>query len=77
MVRQWLRRQIEDEQPEASFERRWRGLVKQRVNLVFVLLAGWACVIEARLVYLQVYAHVYYQERAQHQQQNTIAVEAL
>jgi len=50
--------------------------VKRRIAVTFVILALWAAGVEARLVYLQVYAHKFYQDRAAHQQQNEVELAA-
>lgn len=66
----------EPERPGQSFEARWHGLVKRRIAVTFAVFAVWAAGVEARLVYLQVYAHQSYEDRAVHQQQNTVRLAA-
>jgi cell division protein FtsI (penicillin-binding protein 3) len=50
----------------------WRDTVRRRVTVCAVAMALWGTVIEARLVYLQVYQHDELQARADRQQMRTI-----
>jgi cell division protein FtsI (penicillin-binding protein 3) len=47
---------------------------RARVFLVLALLAFWAMVICARLVYVQVFRHHYYVEQAARQQEHSFEV---
>jgi cell division protein FtsI (penicillin-binding protein 3) len=50
----------------------WRGTLKQRLTIAFCVLLAWSAVIEARLVYLQVYRYADLTARADRQQSRTI-----
>ena len=51
----------------------WRSTVRPRVMVCAAAMALWTAGIEARLVYLQVYAHDELRDRAERQQLRTIA----
>ena len=50
----------------------WRATLKQRLTVAFCVLLAWSAVIEARLVYLQVFRHADLTARADRQQSRTI-----
>ncbi len=56
--------------------RDWRRTVKRRVVFALVLLGAWGAAIEARLVYLQVYAHADLVARAERQHMRTRTIPA-
>ncbi|MPZ16855.1 MAG: PASTA domain-containing protein [Luteitalea sp.] len=56
--------------------RAWRDLVRSRVAVLAFLLAFWAAAIEARLVYLQVFAHEELVALAERQQNQTVEAPA-
>jgi cell division protein FtsI/penicillin-binding protein 2 len=64
------------DRPESGFETAWRSQVKARLLVICAILAAWAAVLEARLVYLQVVEHADYAESARGQQQTEIPVTA-
>ncbi len=49
----------------------WRTTLRQRLLVIAIVFAAWSVVVEARLVWLQVYQHEYYVQRADRQQQRT------
>ena len=54
----------------------WRRTIRRRLAIVLVLFGVWSAVIEARLVYLQVYQHDVYVTRAERQHKRTLEVAA-
>jgi cell division protein FtsI (penicillin-binding protein 3) len=52
----------------------WRATMRARLVVCAVLFAAWTVAIEARLVYLQVYAHSALQARADRQQLKTLTL---
>ena len=54
----------------------WRQTMNSRLLVCAGLLAFWTVAIEARLLYLQVYAHADFTERANRQQMTTVTLSA-
>ena len=54
----------------------WRRTIRRRLAVVLMLFGTWCAVIEARLVYLQVYQHDAYVARAERQHKRTVEVAA-
>jgi cell division protein FtsI (penicillin-binding protein 3) len=54
----------------------WRRTIRRRLAVVLMLFGAWGAVIEARLVYLQVYQHDAYVARAERQHKRTVEVAA-
>jgi cell division protein FtsI (penicillin-binding protein 3) len=54
----------------------WRQTMTSRLLLCAALLAFWTVAIEARLLYLQVYAHAEFTDRANRQQSTTVTLSA-
>ena len=54
----------------------WRDILRSRLLICAVMLAGWTVAIEARLLYLQVVAHGDLMARANRQQLTTIKLPA-
>jgi cell division protein FtsI/penicillin-binding protein 2 len=86
MLRHWWTRAVvgrtsvsnpfqDAEQPDARFELEWRPNVKARLLVVLACLGLWATAVEARLVYLQVFAHESLLAQAQRQQQEFIELD--
>jgi cell division protein FtsI (penicillin-binding protein 3) len=50
----------------------WRFAVRPRLAALLVMLVAWSTGISARLVYLQVYRHADYEQKADRQQQRVI-----
>ena len=60
------------ESGDEQFESAWRPLIKRRLVLLLVLLAGWGVGIQGRLLHLQVVRHADLDQRAKNQQQRVI-----
>ncbi|MCX6549974.1 MAG: penicillin-binding transpeptidase domain-containing protein [Acidobacteria bacterium] len=58
-----------------THERTWQSTVRSRVLVTAVLFIVWAVCIEATLVWIQVYRHDFYQERATNQANRTTTLE--
>ena len=56
--------------------RAWQSTIRTRVLVAAAFFALWVVAIEARLVWLQVYRHDYYVQRADQQQKRTVEVPA-
>ncbi|MBI4476050.1 MAG: transpeptidase family protein [Acidobacteria bacterium] len=54
----------------------WRRTIRTRVGVTAVALGVWACAVEAKLIYLQVYRHAELRARADRQQMRTFTVPA-
>ena len=54
----------------------WRPTIKRRVAVAMAIFAVWTAAIEARLIYLQVFAHAELSSRAERQQLRTRSVPA-
>src|SRR4051812_24969450 len=57
--------------PATAATHNWRPILKRRVAIVSALIGLWVTVIEARLVYLQVYERADLAARAERQQERT------
>jgi hypothetical protein len=58
--------------PDAAFEASWRRPFKVRLLIMMTAIFGWAAVLEARLVYLQVVQHKTWVKEAKEQQEDLI-----
>src|SRR5262245_53351080 len=58
--------------PDAAFEASWRQPFKARLLLMMAVVFCWAVVVEARLVYLQVFKHEDFKKEARAQQEDLI-----
>jgi len=67
---------LDHEAPDARFEVEWRPNMKSRLLIMLGILGVWAVAVEANLLYLQVYSHERFEERARKQQQDKLAPEA-
>jgi cell division protein FtsI (penicillin-binding protein 3) len=54
----------------------WRATLKTRLGVVAILFAVWTAAVEARLVWLQVYRHNDYVQRAERQHARTLTLPA-
>lgn len=64
------------ERPDASFDARWRPLVKRRALCALAFVGLWAVTLEARLIRLQVFRHDALLAEATAQQQSEITPQA-
>jgi cell division protein FtsI/penicillin-binding protein 2 len=64
------------ERPTEAFEAQWRQTIKRRVAFVLVAISLWGVVLQARLVWLQVFEHDNYVALALSQQRRRVAVSA-
>jgi cell division protein FtsI/penicillin-binding protein 2 len=64
------------DRPGQAFEESWRASLKRRVVTVVVLMAVWACALEARFVHLQVFQHAFLLNEAELRQNRTLVDKA-
>ena len=83
MVKSWMTRAVlgrtsvssalqPASKPDAAFEASWRRPFKVRLLIMMTAIFGWAAVLEARLVYLQVVQHKTWVKEAKEQQEDLI-----
>ena len=70
-------RESEPRQLSASSAADWRATMARRVGVAAGVFVVWAVAIEAKLVYLQVFQHAEFQERAREQQQQVTVEPAM
>jgi cell division protein FtsI (penicillin-binding protein 3) len=61
----------EEEAPSPQFEAQWRDSVKRRLLIIVAFMGLWVAGLEARLVWIQVLDHGFWQDKATDQREST------